>query len=197
MIGQLILFGMVLLFSSQLLLSQWKSAGDKIRTFWTAKVDVSNLLPEYLSPIEVKVETDNNKQTDRLEVKVFNVKLWSLDSPFLYQMEVLLFSAGKQTDRVQSYVATRKYSMQRDEYGIVRLQLNNKDLFQFGPGDRMDYLRLLQIWKEVIDLYSYPCIGTWILFNEAWEQFKTQETAEWSKQYDPSRLVNSASGGNS
>lgn len=51
-------------------------------------------------------------------------------------------------------------------------------------------------WKEVIDcLYSYPCIGTWVPFNEAWGQFKTQEIAEWTKQYDPSRLVNPASGG--
>ncbi|GAE83845.1 beta-galactosidase [Bacteroides reticulotermitis JCM 10512] len=33
-------------------------------------------------------------------------------------------------------------------------------------------------------------------FNEAWGQFKTQEIAEWTKQYDPSRLVNPASGGN-
>ena len=52
-------------------------------------------------------------------------------------------------------------------------------------------------WKEVIDcLYSYPCIGTWVPFNEAWGQFKTREIAEWTKQYDPSRLVNPASGGN-
>ena len=45
-------------------------------------------------------------------------------------------------------------------------------------------------------LYSYPCIGTWVPFNEAWGQFKTPEIAEWTKQYDPSRLVNPASGGN-
>ncbi|MDE6986680.1 MAG: beta-galactosidase, partial [Bacteroides acidifaciens] len=52
-------------------------------------------------------------------------------------------------------------------------------------------------WKEIIDcLYSYPCIGTWVPFNEAWGQFKTTEIAEWTKRYDPSRLVNPASGGN-
>ncbi len=45
-------------------------------------------------------------------------------------------------------------------------------------------------------LYSYPCIGTWVPFNEAWGQFKTVEIAEWTKQYDPTRLVNPASGGN-
>lgn len=52
-------------------------------------------------------------------------------------------------------------------------------------------------WKEIIDyLYSYPCIVTWIPFNEAWGQFKTVEITAWIKQYDPSRLVNPASGGN-
>ena len=52
-------------------------------------------------------------------------------------------------------------------------------------------------WKEIMDcLYSYPCIGTWVPFNEAWGQFKTPEIVEWTKQYDPTRLVNPASGGN-
>ena len=45
-------------------------------------------------------------------------------------------------------------------------------------------------------LYNYPCIGVWVPFNEAWGQFKTPEIAEWTKQHDPSRLVNPASGGN-
>ena len=33
-------------------------------------------------------------------------------------------------------------------------------------------------------------------FNEAWGQFKTEEITDWTKSYDPSRLVNPASGGN-
>jgi len=33
-------------------------------------------------------------------------------------------------------------------------------------------------------------------FNEAWGQFKTKEITEWTQMYDPSRLVNAASGGN-
>ena len=52
-------------------------------------------------------------------------------------------------------------------------------------------------WKEIMDyLYSYPCIVVWVPFNEGWGQFKTVEIATWTQQYDPSRLVNSASGGN-
>jgi beta-galactosidase/beta-glucuronidase len=52
-------------------------------------------------------------------------------------------------------------------------------------------------WKEIItDLYNYPSIVVWVPFNEGWGQFKTVEIAEWTKSYDPSRLVNPASGGN-
>ena len=52
-------------------------------------------------------------------------------------------------------------------------------------------------WKEIIDyLYSVPSIGVWVSFNESWGQFKTPEIVEWTKSYDPSRLVNPASGGN-
>jgi beta-galactosidase/beta-glucuronidase len=52
-------------------------------------------------------------------------------------------------------------------------------------------------WKEIIDfLYSYPSIVVWIPFNEAWGQFKAPEIAEWTHLYDPSRLINPASGGN-
>lgn len=207
-----------------------------------------------------------------------NMKLWSPDSPNLYDLEITLWDGPRQLDKVNSYAAMRKYSTKRDDKGIVRLQLNNKDLFQFGPldqgwwpdglytaptdealeydimktkdfgfnmirkhvkveparwythcdrhgiivwqdmpnGDRgpgwnsRDYFKgpesmrtaeseanYRKEWKEIIDyLYSYPSVGVWVPFNEAWGQFKTKEIVEWTKQYDPSRLVNPASGGN-
>ena len=38
--------------------------------------------------------------------------------------------------QVQSYTAMRKFSIGRDENDIVRLELNNEPLFQFGPLDQ-------------------------------------------------------------
>ena len=213
-----------------------------------------------------------------VELYLKNVQLWSPDSPFLYDMEVLLYHEGKVVDRVKSYAAMRKYSTRKDKNGIVRLQLNNRDIFHFGPLDQgwwpdglytapTDEALLYDIqktkdlgfnmirkhikveplrwythcdrlgmivwqdmpngdigpkwehyayyqgpepersleselnyrkeWKEIIDcLYNFPCIGVWVPFNEAWGQFKSCEIAEWTKQYDSSRLVNQASGGN-
>ena len=209
-----------------------------------------------------------------------NAKLWSPESPFLYDMEILLYSKGKIVDQVKSYCAMRKISSKRDDHGIVRMQLNNNDYFHLGPLDQgwwpdglytaptdealafdiiktkdlgfnmirkhvkveparwymhCDRLGILvwqdmpngdhgmspqwqqrnyyngyesrrspeseanyrKEWKEVMDLvYSNPSVVVWVPFNERWGQFKTEEITEWTKTYDPSRLVNPASGGN-
>lgn len=65
-----------------------------------------------------------------------NAKLWSPDSPFLYDAQIALISNGRTVDQVKSYVAMRKIATKRDANGIVRIQLNNKDNFQFGPLDQ-------------------------------------------------------------
>ena len=277
------------------------------QTVWLEPVPIQSIVNIKTTPdidmnkLMVEIMTEQQKFSDRLEVKVLeggqmvaagsslngvpvevvmpsDVKWWSPDSPFLYDLEINLYSGNKLIDQVKSYAAMRKYSTKRDKNGIVRLQLNNKDLFQFGPLDQgwwpdglytapsdealvydiqktkdfgynmirkhikveparwythCDRLGVIvwqdmpsgdknpewqnrkyfegtefkrsaeseaiyrKEWKEIIDcLYSYPCIGTWVPFNEAWGQFKTPEIAEWTKQYDPSRLVNPASGGN-
>ncbi|HVZ95317.1 MAG TPA: glycoside hydrolase family 2 TIM barrel-domain containing protein [Chitinophagaceae bacterium] len=52
-------------------------------------------------------------------------------------------------------------------------------------------------WNAIIDaLYNHPSIVVWIPFNEGWGQFKTADITQWTREKDPSRLVNSASGGN-
>jgi hypothetical protein len=52
-------------------------------------------------------------------------------------------------------------------------------------------------WNEIMqDLNNFPSIVVWVPFNEAWGQFKTKEIVNWTMQKDPSRLVNTASGGN-
>ena len=69
------------------------------------------------------------------------------------------------------------------------------------PFDKMRTAESEQIFKTelkaIIDATKFfPCIVAWVPFNEAWGQFKTVEITEWIMNYDKSRLVNSASGGN-
>lgn len=65
-----------------------------------------------------------------------DVKLWSPDSPHLYDLEVRLTDKGKTLDKVDSYAAMRKISTKMGDKGMVRLQLNNKDLFHYGLLDQ-------------------------------------------------------------
>ncbi len=52
-------------------------------------------------------------------------------------------------------------------------------------------------WKAIVDArYNHPCIVTWVPFNEGWGQFDTVRILEWTRAYDPTRLVDGASGGN-
>ncbi len=211
-------------------------------------------------------------------VQVPDAKLWSPESPFLYDLEVSVVRSNATVDKVDSYFGMRKISSKKDANGIYRMQLNNKDYFHFGPLDQgwwpdglytaptdaallfdikktkdfgfnmirkhvkveparwyyhcdregilvwqdmpsgdahpewqerkyFDGKELIrsqaseesyrQEWKEIMDLgYSNPSIVVWVPFNERWGQFKTKEISDWTKNYDPSRLVNPASGGN-
>ena len=206
----------------------------------------------------------------RIKLRIKNVKLWSPDNPFLYNLEVMLLKGRKTIDRVKSYFGMRKISLDKDKNGVLRLFLNNKELFQFGPLDQgfwpdgiytaptdeamrydievtkklgfnmarkhvkvepdrwyywCDKLGLL-VWqdmpsgdrfigkddpdisrtaqsarqfelelKAIIDaFYNHPCIVMWVPFNEGWGQFDTARITELIRKYDPSRLVNPASG---
>ena len=250
--------------------------------------------------VSVLASAEGTKPTDIIEVKIIDggrvissgkavagqevllavpdAKLWSPESPFLYDMELTILRNNVAGDKLKSYFGMRKISPRRDANGIVRMQLNNKDYFQFGPLDQgwwpdglytapTDEALLFDIkktkdfgfnmirkhvkveparwyyhadkegilvwqdmpsgdhspqwqqrnyfngpennrsarseqnyrqeWKEIVDFaVSNPSVVVWVPFNEAWGQFKTPEIVEWTKNYDPSRLVNPASGGN-
>jgi beta-galactosidase/beta-glucuronidase len=49
--------------------------------------------------------------------------------------------------------------------------------------------------KAMMDnLHSHPSIISWVPFNEGWGQYDTARIADWTKKYDPSRLVNATTG---
>ena len=52
-------------------------------------------------------------------------------------------------------------------------------------------------WKNIMtSLRGFQSIVCWVPFNEAWGQFDTPEVVKFTKEFDPTRLVNEASGGN-
>lgn len=49
--------------------------------------------------------------------------------------------------------------------------------------------------KAMIDgLKPFPSVIMWVVFNEGWGQFDTPRLTNWTKTYDPTRLVSNASG---
>ena len=43
-------------------------------------------------------------------------------------------------------------------------------------------------------LHNHPAIIMWVIFNEGWGQWNTDRVVDWVKSYDPTRLVDNASG---
>lgn len=251
----------------------------------TMNVTVGTSMPCNSSIVEVKlmdkgqvVASAKGIQGKELRLAVQNPTLWDTTNPYLYDMKVSLVKDGKVLDDVKSYTAFRKISAKRDANGVMRMQLNNKNLFHYGPLDQgwwpdglytaptdeallYDIIKTkewgfnmirkhvkvepsrwyyhcdkegilvwqdmpsgdmgnhwaphtynggtdknrsaasvanyYQEWKEIMDLcVSHPSVVVWVPFNEAWGQFDTEKVTEWTKGYDPSRLVNPASGGN-
>jgi hypothetical protein len=81
------------------------------------------------------VQTITGNADEEISVPVKNAKLWSPDSPFLYDMDISLQKNGKTVDAVSSYFGMRKISVGVED-GYKKLFLNNKFLFQIGPLDQ-------------------------------------------------------------
>ncbi|CAG5068715.1 Beta-galactosidase [Dyadobacter sp. CECT 9623] len=278
------------------------------QTVWLETVPTSHITSVLPVPdidkqiVDISLKVEGAKEGDKVKVVAFdgttkvaeqeaapnanialsvpNAKLWSPDSPFLYDLTVTITRNGKVIDEAKSYFAMRKIAMQPDQNGIQRMTLNNKFLFHYGPLDqgwwpdglytapndealKFDIVKTKEMgfnmirkhvkveparwyrycdelgmlvwqdmpsgdmgnnweqrpgitgnetdrdrtpesekifkdeWKAIMDANRFfPSIVIWVPFNEAWGQFKTEEITKWTMQYDSSRLVNSASGGN-
>jgi arylsulfatase A-like enzyme len=76
---------------------------------------------------------------EELSIKIPEVRLWSPDDPYLYDLSVELRDLKNDNqllDQVSSYVGMRKIELAKDEAGVDRLFLNGKPLFQWGPLDQ-------------------------------------------------------------
>ena len=71
-----------------------------------------------------------------LKLSIPSPKLWSPDSPHLYDLRVSLKSGDKTVDAVTSYFGMRKIALGKDDKGITRMMLNGKPVFQVGPLDQ-------------------------------------------------------------
>lgn len=265
-----------------------------------SKITINFKLSEHTNPtsgettLPIKVTILENNRI--LQEKTANKKLisihvphkisWSPEQPFLYELKI---EYGD--DRVESYFAMRKISVEKDKEGVVRIHLNNKPYYQQGvldqgywpeslytaPSDEAmiyDIMKMKELgynmirkhikiepsrwyyhcdrlgmlvwqdmvnggekyhkmwvgvlpvlfpslftkkkdrnyslfarkneqgrlewkrecWNTINQLYHFPCIIVWVLFNEGWGQFDTTDIERQIKKHDRMRLIDQASG---
>ncbi len=84
----------------------------------------------------IKVSSARKGLGQALSIGVKSPRLWSPASPFLYDLSISLVINNEIVDKVKSYFAMRKFSVDKDEQGFARLFLNNEPLFQNGVLDQ-------------------------------------------------------------
>jgi beta-galactosidase/beta-glucuronidase len=78
----------------------------------------------------------NKGRGTEVSLHVPQMKLWSPDSPYLYDVEVNIVRDGAVVDRVSGYAAMREISCRKDASGHKRMYLNGEPLFQYGLLDQ-------------------------------------------------------------
>ncbi len=120
-----------------------------------------------------------------------------------------LKSAGFNTIRNHIKVKPRRYYTHCDRIGMMIWQDQVSAMADNPKWTRLQPKPETRTWpeaahrqfmselKQMIDsLYNHPSIVQWVPFNERWGQHQTMEIGHWTVDYDRTRHVNIASGGN-
>ncbi|MFC1996488.1 glycoside hydrolase family 2 protein [Chloroflexota bacterium] len=84
----------------------------------------------------VQIGSVSGRARQALTIPVPNPRLWCPESPHLYELQVEVRQQEKTIDQVKSYFGMRKFNLQPDSQGRLRLCLNNEPLFHYGPLDQ-------------------------------------------------------------
>ncbi|MBK1879327.1 glycoside hydrolase family 2 protein [Pelagicoccus mobilis] len=82
------------------------------------------------------VGTASGPANHPLDLKVSKSKLWTPESPTLYDIQLELISSGKTVDTVSTYSALREVGLAKDSVGQTRITLNDDFQFLLGPLDQ-------------------------------------------------------------
>lgn len=134
-------------------------------------------------------------------------------APDAFRFEIdYLKSAGCNMLRKHIKVEPALYYAYCDQVGILVWQDMPSGMIDGGPQHRRPQFLTREMkedrlhsqsaktqyeleYRRMIDaLDCFPSIVMWVPFNEGWGQYDTERIAKWTKNYDPTRLVNSVSG---
>jgi beta-galactosidase/beta-glucuronidase len=120
------------------------------------------------------------------------------DDALRFDVEMLK-KYGFNTDRKHVKVEPDRWYYWCDKLGVLVWQdMPSMPGNQSSSDVRITDAAAIEFEKELKAMVdgrgNHPCIVTWIIFNESWGQYDTRRLADWMKQYDPTRLVDSVSG---
>jgi len=122
---------------------------------------------------------------------------------------VQLKSMGFNTIRKHIKVEPALYYYYADSLGLMLWQdmpsgfaSSRKETEQVRPTDEEDWKApekivsqwLLEMNEMIEELRFFPCITTWVVFNEGWGQHNTEEMVKMVQQKDTKRIVDGTSG---
>ena len=104
-------------------------------------IDAPGAAPDAVVRVEAKGEgaagAAEGKPGAAVVLAIPKPRLWSPSDPYLYDLDVTLSPpGGGEGDRVAGYFGLRKISVGKGADGILRVMLNNRFLFQYGPLDQ-------------------------------------------------------------
>ncbi|MFW9938785.1 MAG: glycoside hydrolase family 2 protein [Candidatus Thorarchaeota archaeon] len=87
--------------------------------------DLNNIIVSFQQKFEINIQ-----------FKIPSPKLWTPETPFLYDLNIKLIRNKMIVDKIESYFGMRKIGLGKSKNGIRQIELNNKPLFQYGTLDQ-------------------------------------------------------------
>ena len=122
-------------------IDDYRVISDIDKEIITLTINTVNHLPNHVLEVVVKdngnvINSATGQPNKQLKLSISDPKLWSPDSPFLYDMDIFLRDEDNEIiDQIHAYFGMRKISLVK-EAGIQMIQLNNETIFQMGPLDQ-------------------------------------------------------------
>lgn len=113
------------------------------------------------------------------------------DSALRFDIEVIK-SLGFNTIRKHIKVEPARWYYYADKLGVLVWQdfVNPNQTLPLGSKGQYEK----ELKEAFFQLRNYPCITSWVVFNERWGAYDQKRLTEQVKMLDPSRLVNGHSG---
>lgn len=113
------------------------------------------------------------------------------DEALAFDIKVIK-AMGFNTIRKHIKVEPARWYYHADKLGILVWQDFVNPNQSLPEGSKAAFEKGVQ--ETINELYNFPCVVAYTIFNEKWGQYDQQRITEWVKKSDPTRIINGHSG---